>query len=135
MQRRFIASPLQLYINELCCYASPLLAYSARGRLNIIELRENDISRHPEVLLMHRFYAFNTNGRNPESVVSCQLNTADGSLRELPDNFSVSGILHEMSEAAACHRQAMSLPLAEIPGNPENCEKCVFAPCCEQLSI
>ncbi len=131
--RRFIASPLQLYINELCCYASPLLAYSMRGRLRIVELRENDISSCPEVLLMHRYYALNLSGRIPETVVSCQLDPATGKLHELPDDFSISSTLRQMSSAAARHREAMMMPLAEIPAASENCGRCVFASYCENL--
>lgn len=133
-QRRFIASPLKLYINELCCYASPLLAYSDRGRLRIVELRENDISAFPEVLLMHRCYALNLYGRMPETVISCQLDTADGKMRELANDFSISSTLREMSAAAARHRDAMQLPLPEIPGNKSNCGHCVFASYCETVN-
>ena len=134
MQRRFISSPLKLYINELCCYASPLLAYSDRGRIRIVELRENDISAHPEILLMHRYYALNVSGRMPDSVVSCQLDPATGELRELTGDFSISATLKAMSAAAAYHREAMMMPLAEIPGRSENCTKCIFVSYCKNIN-
>ena len=129
--RRFIASPLLLNINELECYASPLLAYSDRGRLRIVELRAGNIAAFaPEVMLMHRFYALNTSGRAPESVISCQLDTENGALRELAGEFDISETLRQMTADAAAFREDMSKAPEHIPRNTGSCRQCVFASCC-----
>ena len=130
-QRRFIASPLLLNINELECYASPLLAYSDRGRLRIVELRAGNIAAFaPEVMLMHRFYALNTSGRAPESVISCQLDPENGALRELAGEFDISETLRQMTADAAAFREDMSKAPEHISRNTGSCRQCVFASCC-----
>ncbi len=126
LRRRFIASPLKLNINELCCYASPLLAYSDQGTLRIVELREGSIGAHPEILLMHRFYALNVSGRSPAAVISCQLDPADGSFRQFDTGDSCYEILQSMNREAAAHQAELQLPLTEVPVNNINCPRCVF---------
>ena len=133
-RRRFIASPLLLNINELQCYASPLAAYSDRGRLHLVELRTGSLREHPEVPLMHRIYALNLSGRFPEAVRSCQLDPSTGDLRELDGESDVSETLRSMSAEAAAHREELSLAAEDIPVNTVNCGRCVFASCCGETS-
>ena len=129
-RRRFIASPLLLNINDLQCYASPLVAYSDKGRLHLVELRTGSLREHPEVPLMHRSYAFNLSGRFPEAVRSCQLDPTTGDLRELDGDFDVSETLRTMSAEAAAHREELALAPEEIPVNTVNCGRCTFASYC-----
>ena len=129
-RRRFLASPLCLRINELACYASPLLAYSDRGKLYWVELRGGTLAEHPEVMLMHRYYALNRSGRTPEALASCQLDPETGDFRGVDRDFDVSATLRLMSAEAAAHREEMTRPAAEIPANFGNCERCVFVSYC-----
>ncbi|MBE6398549.1 MAG: hypothetical protein E7041_00250 [Lentisphaerae bacterium] len=129
--RRFIASPLHLNINDLECYASPLLAYTASGKLRIVELRTGNIALHaPEIMVMHRFYALNISGRSPESVISCQLDPETGILQETAADFDISEILRRMAADAGAHRENMLTEREQIPENTVNCGHCVFASYC-----
>jgi len=130
-RRRFIASPLHLNINDLECYASPLLAYSEQGKLRIVELRSGNIAfTAPEILVMHRFYALNVSGRSPETVVSCQLDPERGTLEELAMDFDISEVLRRMTADAGAHRENMLTGLEHIPANSGNCGQCVFVSYC-----
>jgi hypothetical protein len=126
LRRRFIDNPLRLNINDLQCYASPLLAYSDGGALRIVELRAGRLDGHPEISFMHRFYALNNSGRTPDSVHSCQLDPVDGSFRELHEDSRTANVLRSMSLEAGAHRKELDLPLAEVPVNTVNCPECVF---------
>lgn len=129
-RRRFVASPLHLHLNELECYASPLLACADRGRLLLVELRTGSLAEHPEIRLMHRVHAMNLSGRMPEAVRSCQLDPETGELRDLDGDFDVSATLRAMSAEAAAHRTELTLDAAGIPVNTVNCGHCVFASYC-----
>ena len=133
-RRRFVASPLRLQLNDLECYASPLLAYADRGRLTLVELRSGALDEYPEVRLMHRFHALNRSGRLPEAVVSRQLDPETGELRELAGDFDVAETLRAMTAEAAAHRTELTLDAAAIPVNTTNCGHCVFASYCGEKS-
>ena len=132
--RRTLPKVLDLYINDLRCFATPLCAFNHRGKLWIVELRSGEFSGcENETALIHAFYALNYCGRNPDMVESFILDYRSGQMRHFGVNNDISAALRKISAEAGRWAQLAPLALVDIPGNKENCPRCVFAGVCREL--
>lgn len=127
--RRDIASPLAVYINELCCYCAPLLALEKNGELWIVENNCDD-----RVALLHKFYAVNSFGREPHLVRSFAYSRTDGVFKEAGIGLNVSETLRQISEDGAAWAELIALPLENLPFTPEHCPECGFNFFCNKYS-
>ena len=132
--RRTLPKVLDLYINDLHCFATPLCAFNHRGKLWIVELRSGEFSGcESETALIHAFYALNHCGRNPDMVESFVLDYHSGEMRHFGLNNDIASALRKISAEAGVWAKLAGLELADIPGNKENCPRCVFAGVCREL--
>ena len=121
LQHREISSPLQVQINELCCYCAPLAALESHGIYWIIECNCDNF-----IALLHKFYAVNTLGREPHLVRSFGYRRESGEFYEAGLELEVSQTLRQISEDGACWQELIAKPLEEIPANPEHCPFCEY---------
>lgn len=125
--RREIASPLTVYINELCCYCAPLLALERNGVLWIVENHCRDTS-----VLLHKFYAVNTLGREPHLVRSFSYCRENGNFQEAGLDLNVSETLRQISEDGALWSDLLAAPWQNVPSNSGHCPDCEFNFFCNQ---
>ena len=125
--RREIPAPLTVYINELCCYCSPLLALERNGVLWIVENNCSDTS-----VLLHKFYAVNTLGREPHLVRSFSYCRSNGEFQEAGLELNVSQTLQQISEAGAQWAELLTMQWENAPFNAAHCPECEFNFFCNQ---
>ncbi len=125
--RREIPAPLTVYINELCCYCSPLLALERNGVLWIVENNCSDTS-----VLLHKFYAVNTLGREPHLVRSFSYCRSNGEFQEAGLELNVSQTLQQISETGAQWAELLTMQWENAPFNAAHCPECEFNFFCNQ---
>ena len=127
LSRREIASPLQVNINDLCCYCAPLFALERNGELWIVETYCDDLT-----VLLHKFYAVNTSGREPHLVRSFSYTPETGDFSEAGLDLNVSDALRQISADGAEWAELLKHPAETIPGNFEHCKMCEFSILCNK---
>lgn len=121
LQHRETASPLQVQINDLCCYCSPLFALENNGCFWMIECNCDDFTA-----LLHKFYAVNVLGREPHLVRSFGYRRESGEFYEAGTTMNVSQLLSRISEDGAIWQELIATPLENIPANTEHCHFCEY---------
>ena len=134
-KRRTLPEVLELKINELRCYASPLCAFSDHGKLHIVELRGGEFAGfESETALLHRFYAMNSCGRDPDKVESWVLDYESGKIRRFGEDVDFSDGLAKITLEAGIWKELMDKNLSDIiPDDPTKCANCVFGTVCRDL--
>lgn len=125
ISRRNIASPLEVYINDLCCYCAPVIALESSGSFWIVEFNGDDTTA-----LLHKFYGINTLGREPEQLRSFAYDVNSGSFSEIGLTLPVSEQLKRISADGAAWEELLALPTEEISGNAAHCNECQFCRLC-----
>ena len=126
--RRRIAEVLSVTVNELCCYCAPLCAIERSGTLWIIESGAGG----EESSLLHRFFAYNVLGRDPQNIRSFILDDFSGNLQEVGDPMQISQTLRKISGYAARWEELLKCNIADAPVNKANCSRCKFRPACPE---
>lgn len=121
LQHRETASPLQVQINDLCCYCAPLAALESNGILWIIECSCDNF-----IALLHKFYAVNALGREPHLVRSFGYRRETGEFYEAGIELKVTETLRQISEDGAHWQELIAQPLENIPANSEHCPFCEY---------
>ena len=121
LQHREIASPLQVHINDLCCYCAPLAALESSGILWIIECNCDNFTA-----LLHKFHAVNALGREPHLVRSFGYRRENGEFYEAGIELKVTETLRQISEDGAHWQELIAKPLENIPANSEHCPFCEY---------
>ena len=121
LQHRETASPLQVQINDLCCYCAPLAALESNGILWIIECSCDNF-----IALLHKFYAVNALGREPHLVRSFGYRRETGEFYEAGIELKVTETLRQISEDGAYWQELIAQPLENIPANSEHCPFCEY---------
>lgn len=121
LQHREIATPLQVQINDLCCYCAPLAALENNGILWMIECNCDNF-----IALLHKFYAVNTLGREPHLVRSFGYRRETGEFYEAGIELKVTETLRQISEDGALWQELIAQPLESVPVNPEHCPFCEY---------
>ena len=131
-RRRPIASPLELWIGELRCFAVPAIAFSTPGgELWIVEGVRSGREGADEIALLHKFYAMNTLNRPPETVRSFALAPGKYDFSEFGRDVDLSAaireIKHDIGEMAAALNSDGSASEGNFPAAPgKACENCPF---------
>ena len=134
-KRRTLPKILDLYINDLHCFASPLCIFSDCGKLHIVELRGGEFAGfESETAVIHRFYAMNFCGREPDMVESWILDYESGMIRRFGEDFDCSEGLFQISTEAALWKELMDKSLSDVlPDDPAKCINCIFGSVCRDL--
>lgn len=134
-KRRTLPKVLSLNINELRCFASPLCIFSDLGKMYIVELRGGEFAGfESETAVIHRFYAMNHCGREPDMVESLILDYENGKLRRFDEKFDCSEGIRKIAEEAALWTELAKMSLTDLrPDDPANCSVCVFKDICKTL--
>ena len=127
VSRRHIASPLAVYINDLCCYCAPVLALERNGDFWTVEFNGDGTSA-----LLHKFYGINTLGRDVECLRSFSYDVKSGDFFETGLELSVSAQLERIAADGAAWAELLSLPTEQIPGNTAHCGECEFYRFCQK---
>lgn len=127
VSRRHIASPLAVYINDLCCYCAPVMALEKSGSFWIVEFNGDDTTA-----LLHNFYGINILGREPEQLRSFSYDVNSGNFSEIGLTPGISEQLERISADGAAWEELLSLPAEEISGNMAHCNECQFCRLCQK---
>lgn len=134
INRRFIASPMQLDIADLKCAVAPVLAYRSNGDLCVIDGTGNDGDGR-EISLLYKFAAMNMHRIAPEKVRSFIIRPdTESDFVETGSDISISALLRDIrrdvDEMLGAIREDGSICEKDFPCNENSCRSCAFSHLC-----
>ncbi len=130
-RRRPVESPQEIRVNELACYAVPVLALTSSGEFWVVEGTGGDPGAG--VALLHKFFAWNRYRRPPERVRSFYFEAGTGDFaefgRDLNLGMALADLRDDLTEMAAKVRPDGTLAEEDFASNPNHCPLCAFFPC------